>query len=301
MKYKSTAYQAHELLVSDARARPEVWRLLVGLGGVAVVSSLLSILVFSAVQSIAPQVYLVDLADPEAQGNTPVSMLILMGGFVVLIAGVMVAARVLQQRTLAGIIGPVPLVLTQFWRVARALAVLNLVLFLLSINTTDEPLITNMALSAWLALLPLSLGVVLIQTSAEEILFRGYIQQTLAARFSSPLIWMVLPAVLFAWGHYTPGIAGENALLVAIWAGVFGLVTADLTARSGTLGPAIALHFVNNIVALLLVSLPETLSGLALYLSPVPMSDTEQMRALLVVDLAMMGVSWLAARLALGR
>jgi DNA-directed RNA polymerase subunit RPC12/RpoP len=39
---------------------------------------------------------------------------------------------------------------------------------------------------------------VLIQTGAEEVLFRGYLQQQLAARFASPIAWMVLPSAIFA-------------------------------------------------------------------------------------------------------
>ncbi|MFC6636344.1 CPBP family intramembrane glutamic endopeptidase [Sulfitobacter sediminilitoris] len=142
---------------------------------------------------------------------------------------------------------------------------------------------------------------VLVQVSAEEIVFRGYVQQQLAARFKSPMIWMVLPSVLFALGHYLPDTAGENALIIAIWAGVFGILMADLTARSGSLGPAIAVHFWNNVSAMLIVSLPDELSGLALYLSPFSMEDTEALQAWLPVDFAMMFVLWLAARVAIRR
>ena len=74
---------------------------------------------------------------------------------------------------------------------------------------------------------------------------------------------------------------------------------ADLTARAGTLGPAIAVHLVNNASALIFVSLPDSLSGLSLYTVPYSMSDTEQLRAWLVVDFALMIVGWLAARVAI--
>ena len=76
---------------------------------------------------------------------------------------------------------------------------------------------------------------------------------------------------------------------------------ADLTARAGTLGPAIAVHFVNNVTAILIVSMPDNLSGLALYLSPFSLADTEAVRAWLPVDFGFMLVSWLTARLAIRR
>ncbi|HBS98322.1 MAG TPA: CPBP family intramembrane metalloprotease, partial [Citreicella sp.] len=88
----------------------------------------------------------------------------------------------------------------------------------------------------WLALLPLTLLALLVQTGSEEILFRGYLQSQLAARLPWPAVWLVLPSALFALGHHAPAIYGANAGLVTLWAFVFGLAMADLTARSGTLG-----------------------------------------------------------------
>jgi membrane protease YdiL (CAAX protease family) len=146
-----------------------------------------------------------------------------------------------------------------------------------------------------------SLLVVLIQTSAEEIVFRGYIQQGLAARFKSPAVWILGPSALFALGHYLPAEAGENALLITLWAGVFGCMMADLTARAGTLGPAIAVHFFNNVTALLVFASPTSLYGLSLYLMPYEMSDGAALRPWLAVDFAMMLVTWLTARLAIRR
>ncbi len=106
---------------------------------------------------------------------------------------------------------------------------------------------------------------------------------------------------MFALGHYLPQEAGGNALPIALWSGVFGILMADITARAGTLGPAIALHLFNNMIALLIVSLPDSLSGLSLYLLPYSMADTEHLRAWLAVDFATMFVTWLLARLALRR
>jgi len=175
------------------------------------------------------------------------------------------------------------------------------VTYLLPPWNLGAPYVPNLALGTWLMLLPFSLLGVLVQVSAEEIVFRGYVQQQLAARFNSPLVWMVLPAVIFALGHYLPDQAGENALVIALWAGVFGMLMADLTARAGSLGPAIAVHFCNNVAAIVITSLPDDLSGLALYLTPFGMDDVDALRAWLPVDFALMLVSWLAARLAIRR
>ena len=149
-----------------------------------------------------------------------------------------------------------------------------------------------------LLLLPLALLAVLIQTSAEEILFRGYLQQQLAARFRSPVIWMVAPALLFGVLHYRPD-AGANGGLIMLWAAGFALAAADLTARAGTLGPAIGLHFMSNASALL--SAEGTLSGLALFRLQIDMADPVALRPYLLIDATMILIGWLAARLAIRR
>ncbi len=294
-------YHAHEQLVGPARPARSLWRLIVGLLVVGGVVLGLNIVANSVILSLAPDYWLSEFAAPDMQGDAPVSMLILLASFGFVIAGVAVAVSAVQKRRFQGVVGPLSQALSQFWQVSRALILLAVVLFVLPPWDMGAAFEQNMAFTPWLLLLPASLGVVLIQTSAEETLFRGYLQQSLAARFSSPVIWMGLPSALFALGHYVPDEAGENAILIALWAGVFGCLMADLTARAGTLGPAIAVHLFNNIVALLLMAMPGALSGLSLYLVPFAISDIEPMRAWLAVDFATMLVTWLTARLALRR
>jgi len=292
-----SAYSAHEQLVQSVRANPELWRLLVGLVLIAVVVTGMNLVLFALVAGLGSQVWAGDLLS----GSSPAAMIVLLASFGFITLGVALAARRLQHRSLGSILGPIGPGLSQFWRVFRALLLLSVILLVLPPYGMGQPLEQNLNFSRWLLLLPVSLVAVLIQTSAEEMLFRGYMQQSLAARFRSPVIWMVVPSLMFAAGHYAPGAAGENALLISVWSCVFGLFAADLTARAGTLGPAIALHFFNNIVALLFISLPDSLSGLALFVLPYDMSDTGMLRQWLYVDFAVMFASWLTARLALRR
>ncbi|WP_170423451.1 CPBP family intramembrane glutamic endopeptidase [Ruegeria arenilitoris] len=291
------AYSAHQRLVDAARTRPQLWRLLVGLAIVGVVVTALNFVLFGLASTLVSVAW----AQSLLAGASPTAMLVLLASFAFVTFGVSVAARSLQGRTLSSICGPWRETTAQFWTVFKALLVIGVIVTILPPYDMGATLTQNLALSTWLLLLPVSLVAVLIQVSAEEVLFRGYMQQTLAARFRSPVIWLGIPSVLFAAGHYAPGAAGDNALLVAIWSGLFGLLAADLTARSGTLGPAIALHLFNNMVALLFISLPDSLSGLALFLLPYDMSDTGMLRQWLYVDFAVMIVSWLTARVALRR
>lgn len=290
-------YAAHEILVAPVRHRPQLWRLLLGLGVIIATSYALNTVVFGVLIGLAPDSVLAGLV----HGDTPTGMLILLTTFVFLSLGAGLAAKTLQKRSVRSMIGPPSLMLRQFFRVGFALMVTGMVILLLPPYDFGAPLVANMGFVPWLGLLPLSLLAVLVQVSAEEIVFRGFLQQGLAARFRSPVIWLGLPSALFGVSHYMPADAGDNAVLICLWAMGFGVFMADLTARAGTLGPAIAVHFFNNIIALLIFASPSSLYGLSLYLFPYEMSDVAQLRPWMLVDCAMMLVFWLVARLAIRR
>ena len=213
---------------------------------------------------------------------------------------VVVVTAQLHRRSPLTLLGPIPLMMRQFGAVVAVLIALGIAIAVLPPWGFDDPVSAGLPPLRWLLLLPLALLAVLIQTSAEEILFRGYLQQQLAARFRSPVIWMVVPALLFGVLHYRPD-AGANGGLIMLWAAGFALAAADLTARAGTLGPAIGLHFMSNASALLILSAEGTLSGLALFRLQIDMADPVALRPYLLIDATMILIGWLAARLAIRR
>ena len=292
-------YKAHTHLTRPAKKYSELWRLIVGLflgTGIALfLFALYNTVIVSTLTMLGLSVVPLD----GDFGSTATSVVVLLSGFAMFTTAVFLVVLTLHRRPIGTIFGPVRLVIPQFVRVCAMMGLLLLVVFILPPWGYGEPLVPNLPLGKWVAILPLTLLAVLIQTSAEEILFRGYMQQQLAARFKSPLVWMVVPSAIFAIGHYDPTNAGQNAYVLVIWAFVFGLAMADLTARAGSLGPAMAVHFVNNVSALLIVSIPESLDGAALFLLPFGLQDVELMRAWLPVDFALICISWLAARLAI--
>ncbi|KIC22053.1 CPBP family intramembrane glutamic endopeptidase [Leisingera sp. ANG-Vp] len=290
-------YRAHEALVRFARARPELWRLLLGLLLVASVSFAMTAALQVTLAGLFPGAWLQGLAD----GSNPGAMLVLLGSFAFLSLGVAMAARLFHQRSFATVTGHLKPLVWQFGQVSVYLLGLMLLLMALPPYSMGPPMTPNLPFWTWFGILPLAVAGVLVQTGSEEILFRGYIQQALAARFRHPAVWLLAPSALFALGHYLPSEAGGNALPIALWAGTFGLLMADLTARAGTLGPAMAVHFFNNVTALLLFASPTSLNGLALYLIPFDMADVQALRPWMAVDFALMLVSWLAARLAIRR
>ncbi len=117
----------------------------------------------------------------------------------------------------------------------------------------------------WIIGLAPALFLIFIQVSAEEAVFRGYLLQQLRARSRSPLVWAVLPALIFGALHFDPGRFGlVNASAYVINAATMGTLAAFVTMRTGNLGAAIGLHFGNN-AALTLFGLEGQLSGFSLY------------------------------------
>lgn len=239
------------------------------------------------------------LSDPFTlfDGTTPATMLILLFSFGVWPVALALALNIAHQRPFTSLLGRE--LLPQFRVVAVAMTALYAALLVLP-PWAGSTVTQNTSLGLWLTLLPLGLLAVFVQVAAEELVFRGYLQQALAARGLPVWVWMGVPSALFGLGHYDAS-AGSNAWLIALWAVIFGLLMADLTARAGSIGPAIAVHMANNVAALLVIGLDDSLNGLALFVYPLGLSDEAALRALLPADFLLMLVSWLAARLVLRR
>ncbi len=289
-------YHPHDEFADPARPRAEPWRTALGMILIYVAHIGLVLFCFTLLAGVIGE----DRAQSAFDGiffssQTTAESLLLLGSFSFLILAVSLVTMQLHGRAPSSLTGPPRLALAHFLWVLRALAILFAVLWFLPM---DVDLNRNLTPGRWLLLLPLSVTVLLIQATAEEMLFRGYLQQQLAARFRAPAIWMGLPSAIFAWGHFSVDQAGQNAGFAALWAGLFALAAADLTARTGTIGAAVALHFANNAGAILLVSLRGPVSGLSLYTYPFGI-DAPQVLPFLIVDLGVLLVSWLAARLAL--
>jgi membrane protease YdiL (CAAX protease family) len=107
-----------------------------------------------------------------------------------------------------------------------------------------------------------------VQTSSEELLFRGYLQRGLAYRFRSPIVWAVLPTIAFTALHWNPqAVLGMN-IGVVISIGAFAALLALLVYATGNLGASMGAHLANNLVGFALVSHDNTLGGLALFRAP---------------------------------
>ena len=255
--------------VMPARQSPELWRLFVGLGltvaGITV-TLIVPLVLFVALVTdrsifdISFALRIPSLAEPV----WVLWMLVCFGG---LALGAGLAAHFVHRRSPLTLICAPGRPLVRHFAIGALVATAVLAPASAIVILWTDPY-RNMALSVWLLWLVPAVPAVFLQTFSEEILFRGYLQQQLAARFSSRWMWWFLPSFIFGALHFDPLLYGVNAPLVALLTMMFGLIAADVTARTGSIGIAVGLHFANNMFALCLFGLDNGVSGLSLYLLP---------------------------------
>lgn len=298
------AYAPHEGYVEPARGSAALVQTVVGFIAVEFLYGLGRNTMDWLLFQIAP-----DTADALMERVSATAILYDLAGFLLLALLVVFVAWKNHNRGLRSLTGPAALVWPDMLRATIGGGLLYLALEAVYPFWTDDG-VSMQPFATWLGLLPFALLALLIQTGAEELFYRGYLQQQIAARFPSPLVWMVVPNLAFASVHWFNEAAVDESTRYVIWAFAFGLAASDLVARSGSLGAAIGFHLANNIFAFLVVGdLDGPDSGLALFLyPPLPDGTGESLLPpepilgwMLVIDLVIVALAWLAVRVAIRR
>ncbi len=258
---------AFDAFVAPARPRAEIWRTLLGLVLFAALLALLAIGLFLglffALKTYAPDDVNAIMAGIREQRSI-LSTFVMLGAVTLILPALWPVVRFLHKRPFFTLIAPDRRINWTMWAVSAGIfLLLGAISAIITLVTEDVH--QQMPLAVWaMWVIPL-LPVLFLQTMAEEVLFRGYLQQQLAARFQSRWIWMVLPAALFGLGHYNPEIFGANTWMVMANAFVMGLIAADLTARMGNLSASMGLHFANNLMVAIFLNIDGQMSGLSLF------------------------------------
>lgn len=292
-------YDPNRHYAAAARETAELWRTAAGVALALIAGMALYQLCFALLSNaLGPAATQAFVDRTTFDSHTPLATLYALFTFGFFAIGLAMVVHGIHRRSPATLFGPWAAVVSDFLRVVIAVSALYLALVILL--PQHEEILRNPELPrrTWIALLPVSLAAILVQAGTEELLFRGYLQQQLAARFSDPRIWIVVPSVLFGLLHLAPGSTGENAPLFGLWATVFALAAADLTARTGSIGAAFGFHAANNIAAILILSPQGTGSGLALYHLPMQ-ADDPRIAMMMLPELATIFCGWLLARLVL--
>lgn len=299
------AYDPHKAFIAPAHARNSINLVVIGFFVIELVYFYGYALLDYVLQATAP-----DLLSTFYLGATPLALFAQLASFMVLGGAVVVTVAVLHKRGPLSLIGNLRFALPQFLACFAALIVLLVALEFVPPWWSFDALAEVRNLPTWLALVPFMLLGILIQIGSEELLYRGYVQQQVASYLPHPAVWLIVPNLLFAAAHWDTSAAIPQNAQYVLWAFAFGLAASDLTARAGTLGPAIALHLANNTFAFMLYSEQNgPSSGFALFLFPEgtmgasfeghgePSLITWQLAA----ELGILLLMWLTARLTLKR
>lgn len=282
-------------------ARPQRTRLgwlIPGLGVVAAIYLGLNALAFGAVVATRGSGAAATLTAKLAVASSPGAALLLLASFAPLGLGAWAAGRWVHRAALRDLAGPRRDVLNGAARGAAAvLAVYLPALGVWHLVYDSQP---YLPVSVWLGLLPVTLLAVGLQTFAEELVFRGYLQGRLLAAGLGKAVAIMGPALVFGLLHHDPTTPPATAWAVVAAAAVFGIMAADLTLRSGNIGLAWGAHFANNVMALAVLGTQGTITGLALRVTPYSL-DGMAHPAALFADLVPMALIWVWLRRGIAR
>ena len=280
-------YDVYRTKCLHAIPKPELWRLLLGFLSVVLVVLLWTLGMIWLLARILP-------FELDRSGTTPSSVLIFLFFIIGMGVGTWLAARFWQTRNLASLTGRGARVLKDFTN-AAVLTVAIGGAILLGLVLFSDPLIQQYELADWIVWLPLALPLIALQTGAEELLFRGYLQSQLAARFRHPIVWLMIPALLFGAAHFLPTLPFDVGLTYIAFAALFGVLAGDLTAKTGSIGAAWGFHFGNNSLALLFVATEGSLTGLGLFRSG-QIGEALSLSPLILLDLIAILTVWVLIR-----
>jgi membrane protease YdiL (CAAX protease family) len=288
---------------TSAQKQPALWRIavccIIAFGVVAIATPI----ALAIVGNIEPQLQSIDedAAGQITLGVSPGGLFCILSSFALLLGATLIGAKSLHGRNMRHLTGPAARLRQDGWSVLKWSALFAGLTMLLPASGPEMTFSPQLSFPTWVLWLPFGVIALLIQVTAEEVFFRGYLQTQLSASFRSHKTGLILSALIFGLGHMSFGQDGFAVFIPAIWAVLFGLVAGDLTARTGTLGPAIAIHFVNNALAIFIAPVSGQLSGFGLWVRNIDLQDAYSDPTLMVIEALSLLVMWLIARIALKR
>jgi len=170
---------------------------------------------------------------------------------ILMIPALLAASRIVEGRGI-GLLSSVTGRLRMGWLgkslgLALAVFVVYFAVLLGLSAATGDAIVADFAHPGLWVMVALVLVLIPFQAAAEEYVFRGYLMQLVGGWLRHPAFAILLPVPLFVLGH---GYDVWGAASV----GVFAIVAAWLTWRTGGLEAAISLHIVNNVLIFLLGS-----------------------------------------------
>jgi membrane protease YdiL (CAAX protease family) len=197
---------------------------------------------------------------------SPLGIMAALASFSGIWIGLWTSMRWLHGETLSALFGAGRRISrSDFVKGLAAVLITSLVSEILLYGLQPEIARGPISIGSWLLFLVPVVLLTLLQTSSEEMLFRGYLLRGLASRFRSPFIWALLPGLLFTLLHWSASSsAAINACVLASIA-AFALVLTLLVYATGNLGAALGAHLGNNLTGFLIISHQESYNSFALF------------------------------------
>lgn len=113
----------------------------------------------------------------------------------------------------------------------------------------------------FLVLFLIGLALVPIQTTVEELFFRGFLLQWISKKISNPIILCIIIAVIFAAVHFGNPEMKASAIWIGLSYIVTGLFLTNIALKTGSLEISIGAHAANNMFLTWFISDDNSVNG----------------------------------------
>jgi membrane protease YdiL (CAAX protease family) len=174
---------------------------------------------------------------------------------VLFLLGIFLAIRIIHQRPFRTLITPAPAIAWgRFFQGFTVWFILSGLLSLAEALLHPGRYVWTLDLHSYITFVFLSLILVPIQTSTEELFFRAYILQGFGLRLRNIWILSAISGLLFMAPHLLNPEARLNYGLMGFYYFFIGAVMAYVTLRDGRLELALGLHAANNLFSALIAN-----------------------------------------------
>ena len=174
---------------------------------------------------------------------------------VMMLLGLVLAMRFIHRRPVKTLVTPAPRIA---WRRvlhgAAVWAAIGLAAAFIEHLLYPDRYYVSFDAAAFFPFALLALVLTPIQTTTEELLFRGYVMQALGLRMRRPLLIGVASALIFTLPHLANPEVRHGAVLLAASYFTIGFLLSMVTLRDGRLELAIGLHAANNLMLALVAN-----------------------------------------------
>lgn len=199
------------------------------------------------------------LFDPEKTGMSKnVLLALLLGMFVFSLAGLYIAVKKIHKKPFRSIVTAYDNIrYKRFWFAFALWGAIIIITTMIGYVLDKESYTLQFNPEHFFILLGISLLLLPIQTTTEEIIFRGYMMQGLSQVFKNGLTPLIITSIMFGMVHMSnPEAKSFGWMLMLPYYSLFGFFLGFITLLDEGLELALGIHCANNLVSGLLVTSP---------------------------------------------